>query len=78
MPSDSNLIDDDDLSDEEVYTFAPGEPESVGAVTFPNGIVIGPGEMVDVDGTRHPAPESCESAERPGWTAYAWTAHPPE
>jgi hypothetical protein len=51
---DSDLIDDDDLEDEVVYTFAPGEDESVGTVTLPSGIVIGPNEVVDADGTRHP------------------------
>ncbi|HKD93375.1 MAG TPA: hypothetical protein VKB43_01540 [Gaiellaceae bacterium] len=49
------MIDDDDLTDEEVYTFASGEPESVrDFVTLPNGMVLRPGEMLDSDGTRRP------------------------
>jgi hypothetical protein len=40
-------IDDDDLADEEVYTFAPGEAESAGTVTLPNGVDLGPNMTVD-------------------------------
>jgi hypothetical protein len=77
VPSDFHSIDDDDLSDEEVYTIAPGEPESSGTVTLPNATVIGPNE-VDADGTRHPAPERLESAERPAWTGYVPRIDPPK
>jgi hypothetical protein len=76
VPTSSHSTDEDDLDDEEVYTFAPGEPESTGTVTLPNGIVLGPNEVVDADGTRHPAPERRESAGRPGWICYA--PDPPE
>lgn len=43
-------IDDDNLTDEQVYMFANGEPESSGTVTLPNGVVAGPNEVVDSDG----------------------------
>jgi hypothetical protein len=72
------MFDDDDLSDEEVYTYGAGEAESCGPITLPNGIVIGPGEIVDADGTRHPAPEPRESTERPGWMAYALKVRSPD
>jgi hypothetical protein len=34
VPTSSHSTDEDDLDDEEVYTFAPGEPESTGTVTL--------------------------------------------
>jgi hypothetical protein len=57
---------------------APGDAESAGSDTLPNGIVIGPGEVVDPDGTRHPAPQGRASTHFPRWTGYARRAHPPE
>jgi hypothetical protein len=64
------VIDDDDMSDEEVYEYAPGEAETAGAVTLPNEVVAGPSEIVDADGTRHPVREDSDTRERSAWTGY--------
>jgi hypothetical protein len=50
VPTDAHWVDDDDLADEEVYEFAPGEEESAGAVTLPDGRVIRPDSVVDANG----------------------------
>jgi hypothetical protein len=42
VPNESHSTNDDDLTDEEVYAFKPGEAESAGTVTLPNGTVLGP------------------------------------
>jgi hypothetical protein len=55
---------------EETYEFVPGEAEFTGPATLANGIVIGPDEVVDADGTRHPAPKRPKSTGKPGWTGY--------
>ena len=53
MPSESHSTDDDDLADEEVYAFEPGEAESAGTVTLANGTVIGPNMVVDSEGRQN-------------------------